>query len=119
MSGGLLYASAYSNASGKQQAPFCSRACAWFAPWQPTAGVTCFTLTLPGLLRRWDLQIYQPQRSFYVRFQFDDYREVGSVKFPHYLYVDFYRATFRYTKVVHNPQLRDSDFEINCCSSRR
>jgi hypothetical protein len=65
-----------------------------------------------GLLRRWDLQIYQPQRSFYVRFQFDDYREVGSVKFPHYLYVDFYRATFRYTKVVHNPQLRDSDFEI-------
>lgn len=65
-----------------------------------------------GLLRTWDLQIYQPRRSFYVRFRFDDYREVGPVKFPYYLYMDFYRATFRYTKVVHNPQLRESDFEI-------
>jgi hypothetical protein len=67
---------------------------------------------LSGLLVRWDLQIYQPWRSFYMRFSFGDYREESGIKFPHYLYVDLYRATFRYTKVLQNPHLKESGFVI-------
>jgi hypothetical protein len=68
--------------------------------------------SVTGLLERWDLQIYQPGRSFYMRFSFGDYRESGGIKLPHYLYVDLYRATFRYTKVVQNARLKESDFVI-------
>lgn len=63
-----------------------------------------------GLLKTWALQM-EPRSSFYFRIDFDDYRQAGPVKFPFYVYFDFYRATYLYTKVEHNTSLEDSDFE--------
>ena len=63
-----------------------------------------------GLLRAWRLELRGPRRSSYITFFFDDYRQTGEVKFPFYIYSDYYRATFRFTKVVHNRPLPDSDF---------
>lgn len=64
-----------------------------------------------GFLRAWKLQISQPRHS-YVVFRFDDYRQVGDVKFPFYFYCDFYKAEFRYTKVIHNRPLPDESFVV-------
>ena len=64
-----------------------------------------------GLLTAWELQMVQPRNSFYITFRFDDYRQTGAVKFPFTLYVDYYKATFYYTKVTHNVALSDSDFK--------
>jgi hypothetical protein len=65
-----------------------------------------------GLLKTWEIQApgRRSTRDFYLHFQFSDYRQVGEVKFPFYIYFDFYKATFQFTKVVHNLSLRDSDF---------
>jgi hypothetical protein len=65
-----------------------------------------------GLLKTWEIQMpgWRPSGDFYFHFQFDDYRQVGEVTFPYYIYFDFYKATFRFTKVVHNLALADSDF---------
>jgi hypothetical protein len=67
-----------------------------------------------GLLKTWEIEdpIQQPSKPHYYHFQFGDYRQVGDVKFPFYIYFDFYQATFRFTKVVHNPRLADSDFAL-------
>jgi hypothetical protein len=65
-----------------------------------------------GLLKTWKLQIYHPRHSAYVVFRFDDYRQAGDVKFPFYLYCDFYKAEFRYTKVIHNRPLPAKRFVI-------
>jgi hypothetical protein len=65
---------------------------------------------ISGILRTWEIQAGSPAHKVYFHFRFDDYRQVGAVKFPFYVYFDFYKATFRYTKVVHNQSLSDSDF---------
>lgn len=67
---------------------------------------------LTGLLKKWELQMVQPRNSLYITFQFDDYRQAGEVKFPFYVYVDYYKAAFHYTKVAHNMPLSDSDFRL-------
>lgn len=65
-----------------------------------------------GLLEKWELQIFQPKNSFYITFKFADYRQAGEVRFPFYLYMDYYKAAFHYTKVAHNMPLSDSDFRL-------
>ena len=67
---------------------------------------------IAGFLRTWKLQIYQPRHPFYIVFRFDDYRPAGDVKFPFYLYCDYYKAEFRYTQVIHNRPLSDERFVI-------
>ena len=67
---------------------------------------------LTGLLRTWELQMVQPRNSFYLTFRFDDYQQVGTVKFPFKLYVNYYKATFHYKDVKHNVDLPDSDFKL-------
>lgn len=64
-----------------------------------------------GLLKTWALEMGQPRHTLSFRIDFDDYRQAGAVRFPFRAYFDFYRATFLYTKVEHNPSLQDSDFE--------
>jgi hypothetical protein len=67
-----------------------------------------------GFLKAWDLEMLQPPLpSFIIRFEFDDYREAGPIKFPFYVYCDFYRATFKFTSVQHNVPVRDSEFELS------
>jgi len=61
-----------------------------------------------GLLKTWEIQAGMQKNQ--VHFQFDDYRQVGAVMFPFYVYFDYYNSTFRYTKVVHNQPVSDSDF---------
>jgi hypothetical protein len=65
-----------------------------------------------GLLKTWEIQTsgQPPSRDFHFHFQFSDYRQAGEVKFPFYIYFDYYQAIFRFTKVVHNLSLADSDF---------
>jgi hypothetical protein len=63
-----------------------------------------------GFLRTWKIQKGLPPHKIYVQFQFDDYRQLGAVKFPFSVYFDFYKAMFRYTQVVNNKILPDSDF---------
>ncbi len=63
-----------------------------------------------GLLKTWKIETGLPTHKFHVQFEFDDYRQVGATKFPFQIYYDFYKATFRYTKVVTNVALPDSDF---------
>jgi hypothetical protein len=63
-----------------------------------------------GLLKTWKIQAGLPPHKTYVQFQFDDYRPVGAIKFPFYVYFDFYDATFRYTKVAQDAPLADSEF---------
>ncbi len=63
-----------------------------------------------GLLRTWKIQAGIPPHKIYVQFQFEDYRPVGAVRFPFTVSFDFYKAKFRYTQVVNNKALPDSDF---------
>jgi hypothetical protein len=63
-----------------------------------------------GFLRTWKIQAGIPPHKTYVQFQFEDYRRVGAVKFPFTVSFDFYKAKFRYTQVVDNKALPDSDF---------
>jgi hypothetical protein len=63
-----------------------------------------------GFLRSWQIQVGVPPRTTWVQFDFDDYRQVGAVKFPFMVAFDFYKATFRYVKVIHNGAVNDSDF---------
>ncbi len=63
-----------------------------------------------GLLKTWRIEAGVPTNKTYVEFQFDDYRKVDAIRFPFQIYYDFYKATFRYTKVVNNVALPDSDF---------
>lgn len=63
-----------------------------------------------GLLRTWTIQAGLPPHKTYVQFQFENYRQVGTVKFPFQVYFDFFNATFRYTQVVNYKALLDSDF---------
>jgi hypothetical protein len=63
-----------------------------------------------GFLKTWEIQIGSPGHAVYTRFEFADYRSVGSIQIPFSIYFDFYKAAFRVTKVVLNPDLRDSDF---------
>jgi hypothetical protein len=51
-----------------------------------------------------------PGSETHTQFQFDDYRQYGPVKIPSSIYFDFYKATFRLTKVVPNPLLSDGEF---------
>lgn len=59
-----------------------------------------------GLLKTWQLGIQQKTYTF----TFDDYRKVDAVIFPFYVHFDFYDATFRYTKVLHDKPVDDSAF---------
>jgi hypothetical protein len=63
-----------------------------------------------GLLKIWQIHSGFPPHNTPVEFQFKDYRQLGAIKFPFNVYVDFYDATFRYTNVVHNKPLADSEF---------
>jgi hypothetical protein len=63
-----------------------------------------------GLLRSWDIQTGLPSKKRSVQFQFNDYRQLGAIKFPYYVYFDFNDTVFRYTSVVHNKHLPDSEF---------
>jgi hypothetical protein len=63
-----------------------------------------------GLLKTWEIQLGPPGQTAYTHFKFDDYRQTGLVKIPFSIYFDFYKATFRVTKVVVNPPLADKDF---------
>jgi hypothetical protein len=63
-----------------------------------------------GLLRTWRLNMVQPVQPYYIVFEFDDYRQAGDVVFPFHMHCDFYKATFRYTKVFHNGPLPDAHF---------
>ncbi len=63
-----------------------------------------------GLLKTWKIQAGTPLHKSYVQFQFRDYRALGAIKFPFEIYFDLYDATFRYTSVVQNKPLADSEF---------
>lgn len=63
-----------------------------------------------GFLKTWEIQIGAPGHVVYTHFQFDDYRQCGAVRIPFSIYFDFYKATFRFTKVVPNAPLSDTEF---------
>ena len=63
-----------------------------------------------GLLKTWQVHTGFPPDNNSVEFQFDDYRQVGAIKFPFHVHVDMNDATFRYTGVVQNKRLTDSEF---------
>jgi hypothetical protein len=63
-----------------------------------------------GLLKTWKIQTGFPPQNTLVQFQFDDYRQVGAIKFPFHVYFDFNETTFRYTSVVQDEPLVDSEF---------
>jgi hypothetical protein len=63
-----------------------------------------------GLLKTWKIQTGFPPQNTLVQFQFDDYRQVGAIKFPFHVYFDFNETTFRYTSVVQDEPLADSEF---------
>ena len=63
-----------------------------------------------GFLRTWRIQAGPLPHKTYVNFEFADYRQVGAIRFPFQVYFDYYKAAFRYTEVVHNKPLPDSDF---------
>jgi hypothetical protein len=63
-----------------------------------------------ALLKTWKIQMGIPPHKTYVQFQFGDYRQTGGVKFPFFVYFDFYKAAFRYTQVVNGKALADSEF---------
>jgi hypothetical protein len=67
-----------------------------------------------GLLKTWKAREGWVSPG-YVQFRFDDYREVGNVKIPFWVEVEFgiFQATFLYTNVVHNLPLKDSAFVTN------
>lgn len=69
-----------------------------------------------GLLKIWRIQArsrrwpnFSEQTDFY-KFQFDDYRQVDSVKIPFSIYFSGYQANFHFTKVRFNQQLADAEF---------
>jgi hypothetical protein len=63
-----------------------------------------------GLLKTWKIHTGFPPQNTFVQFQFDDYRQVGAIKFPFYVYFDVNDTTFRYTSVVQDEPLADSEF---------
>lgn len=63
-----------------------------------------------GLLKTWAIQMGMPGQETHTHFQFDDYRQSGPVKIPFSIYFDFYKATFRLTRVVPNAHLSDAEF---------
>jgi hypothetical protein len=63
-----------------------------------------------GLLKTWQIHTGFPPDNNSVEFEFGDYREVGAIKFPFYVHVDSNDMTFRYTSVVENKRLADSEF---------
>jgi hypothetical protein len=63
-----------------------------------------------GLLRTWKIRTGFPPNNVLVQFQFKDYRQLGAIKFPFYVHFDFNDTTFRYTSVVQNHPLADSEF---------
>lgn len=63
-----------------------------------------------GLLKTWKINTGFPPQNTLVQFQFDDYRQVGAVKFPFYVHFNFNDTTFRYTSVVQNQPLDDLEF---------
>lgn len=63
-----------------------------------------------GLLRTWAIQMGEPGREIHSDFRFDDYRQTGPVKIPFSIYFDFYKASFRLTKVVPSAAISDAEF---------
>jgi hypothetical protein len=63
-----------------------------------------------GFLKNWEIQMGMPEHITYTHFQFDDYRQSGAVTIPFSIYFDFYKASFRFTKVVPNAPLSDTEF---------
>jgi hypothetical protein len=64
-----------------------------------------------GLLRTWEIHTGFPPQNTLAEFQFNDYRQVGAIKFPFYVHFDLNDTTFRYTSVVQNQPLADSEFQ--------
>ncbi|HEX7286778.1 MAG TPA: hypothetical protein VF532_11395 [Candidatus Angelobacter sp.] len=64
-----------------------------------------------GLLKKWRAHEGWVSPG-YVEFQFDDYRETGTVRIPFHVHVEFgiLKATFLYTTIRHNVPLEDSVF---------
>jgi hypothetical protein len=63
-----------------------------------------------GLLRTWKIHTGFPPYNTLVQFRFDDYRQLGAVRFPFHVHFDWNDTTFRYTSVVQNQPLADSEF---------
>jgi hypothetical protein len=63
-----------------------------------------------GLLNTWIVHSGFPPQNTPVQFQFQDYRPVGAIKLPFSVSVDFHDMTFRYTSVVRDKPLPDSEF---------
>jgi hypothetical protein len=64
-----------------------------------------------GLLKTWKIRTGFPPQDTLVEFQFDDYRQLGATKFPFYVHFNVNDTTFRYTSVVQNQPLVDSEFQ--------
>ncbi|MGA2537082.1 MAG: hypothetical protein ABSF53_13785 [Terracidiphilus sp.] len=64
-----------------------------------------------GLLKAWEVHTGFPPNNDPVKFQFDDYRQVGAIKFPFYLHFTFNDTTFRYTNVDLIQPLADAEFQ--------
>ena len=63
-----------------------------------------------GFLRTWKVHTGFPPHNTLVQFQFNDYRQVDAIRFPFYVYLDLNDTTFRYTSVIQNQPLADSEF---------
>ena len=63
-----------------------------------------------GFLMTWTMQAGVPGHVSYVQFLFNDYRQSGAVKIPFSIYFDFYKATFRITKVAPNAPIPAEEF---------
>ena len=64
-----------------------------------------------GLLKTWEIHTGFPPNETPVEFQFDDYRQVGAIKFPFYVHFSQNDVTFRYTRVEQNQPLADAEFQ--------
>jgi hypothetical protein len=67
--------------------------------------------SVSGLLNSWIIQAGFPPENTPFQFQFQDYRQVGAIKLPFKVSVDFHDMTFQYTSVALNKLLPDSEFE--------
>jgi hypothetical protein len=63
-----------------------------------------------GFLKTWKIHTGFPPQDTFVQFQFDDYRQVGAIKFPFYVHCSLNDTVFRYTRVVQDEPLADSEF---------
>lgn len=105
-----LYASFELDSSAGEHPGFCVLRANGIDEWRYKRQDSIYFDAVTGLLRVWKIEAGIPSHKIYVQFQFADYRHAGAVNFPFSVYFDFYKATFRYTQVINNKPLPDSDF---------